>query len=85
MKKYISNSREQTVQIAKEFAKTVKKGDIICLNGDLGAGKTTFTQGLAVGLDIKETVNSPTFVIISEYLSGNLPLQRLKPDAQLTG
>lgn len=67
MKKYISNSREQTVQIAKEFAKTVKKGDIICLNGDLGAGKTAFVSGFAKGLEYKGYVSSPTFAIVNEY------------------
>ncbi len=67
VKKYISNSREQTVQIAKEFAKTVKKGDIICLNGDLGAGKTAFVSGFAKGLGYKGYVSSPTFAIVNEY------------------
>ena len=78
-------SFEDTIALGKHIGKKLRAGDVLLLEGDLGAGKTTFTQGLAVGLDVKETVNSPTFVIISEYLSGNLPLQRLKPDAQLTG
>lgn len=65
--KYISNSREKTAEIAEEFAKTVKKGDIICLNGELGAGKTAFTSGFAKGMGFCGYVSSPTFALINEY------------------
>lgn len=67
MKQYISNSRQQTEEIAKEFAKTIKRGDIVCLNGDLGAGKTAFTSGFAKGLGYDGYVSSPTFALINEY------------------
>lgn len=64
---FISNSRQETADIAKQFAKTVKAGDIICLNGDLGAGKTAFTSGFAAGLGYSGYVSSPTFALINEY------------------
>lgn len=65
--KYISNSCEETQKIAADFAKTLKGGDVICMRGGLGAGKTAFTQGLARGLNVKEPVTSPTFTIVNEY------------------
>ena len=71
--KYISNSYDETVKIASDFAKTLKAGDVLCLYGDLGAGKTAFVQGLAKGLNINELVTSPTFTIVNEY-EGTLPL-----------
>lgn len=71
--KYISNSYDETVKIASDFAKTLKAGDVLCLYGDLGAGKTAFVQGLAKGLNINELVTSPTFTIVNEY-DGTLPL-----------
>ncbi|GHI01666.1 tRNA (adenosine(37)-N6)-threonylcarbamoyltransferase complex ATPase subunit type 1 TsaE [Neobacillus kokaensis] len=69
-------SPEETSQFAKRLADHLQPGDIIALEGDLGAGKTTFTKGLAKGLDIKRTVNSPTFTIIKEY-KGRLPLYHM--------
>lgn len=71
--KVISNSAEQTMQIAKKYAETIKKPIVINLIGDLGAGKTTFCKGFAEGLGVKETVTSPTFTIMNEYM-GRLPL-----------
>ncbi|MBS4202320.1 tRNA (adenosine(37)-N6)-threonylcarbamoyltransferase complex ATPase subunit type 1 TsaE [Bacillus sp. FJAT-49732] len=68
-----SNSPEDTYAIAKNLGKLLQKNDILLLEGDLGAGKTTFTKGLAAGLEIKKNVNSPTFTIIKEY-NGRLPL-----------
>jgi tRNA threonylcarbamoyladenosine biosynthesis protein TsaE len=73
---YISNSTEQTKEFAMNLAKLLQPGDVIALEGDLGAGKTTFTKGLAEGLEIKKTVNSPTFTIIKEY-QGRLPLYHM--------
>lgn len=70
---YISNSYEETQKIATDFAKTLKKGDVLCMYGDLGVGKTAFVQGLAKGLEINEPITSPTFTIVNEY-SGTLPL-----------
>ena len=71
--KYISNSYEETQKIATDFAKTLKEGDVLCMYGDLGVGKTAFVQGLAKGLGIDEPITSPTFTIVNEY-SGTLPL-----------
>lgn len=70
---YISNSVEETKKIAADFAKTLKAGDVICMYGDLGAGKTAFAQGLARGMEIDAPVTSPTFTIVNEY-DGALPL-----------
>ena len=64
---FISNSREETANIAEKIAKDIKSGDIVCLNGDLGAGKTAFTSGFARGLGYKGYVQSPTFALINEY------------------
>ena len=71
--KYISESYEETLAIARSFAETLKAGDTVCLYGGLGAGKTAFVQGLAEGLGIGEPVTSPTFTIVNEYY-GRLPL-----------
>ena len=62
--KYISDSYEETLAIARSFAEKLKAGDTICLYGGLGAGKTAFVQGLAGGLGIDESVTSPTFTIV---------------------
>lgn len=71
---FISNSVEETLNFAKEFAKKLNGGEVITLNGDLGAGKTVFSKGIAKGLGVKETVVSPTFTIMCQYLSGRLNL-----------
>lgn len=73
---FISEKPEQTKQFAERLANMLKPGDVIALEGDLGAGKTTFTKGLAAGLGITRTVNSPTFTIIKEY-NGRLPLYHM--------
>ncbi|MFD2444214.1 tRNA (adenosine(37)-N6)-threonylcarbamoyltransferase complex ATPase subunit type 1 TsaE [Bacillus sp. CGMCC 1.16607] len=73
---YISNSSNETTDFAKHLAAKLKPGDVIALEGDLGAGKTTFTKGLAEGLGITKNVNSPTFTIIKEY-RGHLPLYHM--------
>ncbi|WLR44359.1 tRNA (adenosine(37)-N6)-threonylcarbamoyltransferase complex ATPase subunit type 1 TsaE [Bacillus carboniphilus] len=72
-----SNSAERTTLLAKTLAQLLQKGDVITLEGDLGAGKTAFTKGLAQGLNIERNVNSPTFTIIKEYLDGRLPLYHM--------
>lgn len=64
---YIVNSVEETWKLAEEFANELKPGDIVCLEGDLGAGKTTFTQGLAAHLGAKRAVTSPTFCLVVEH------------------
>ena len=63
----MSNRVESTVDFAKHLATLLQPGDVITLEGDLGAGKTAFTKGLALGLEIHRNVNSPTFTIIKEY------------------
>ena len=71
---YISNSPDETSKIASDFAKKLNKGDMITLDGDLGAGKTAFTRGVAAGLGIDDIVVSPTFTIVNEYRHGCIPL-----------
>lgn len=71
--KFLSHSAEETFAFAKRVADKLKGGEIILLNGDLGAGKTTFTKGLARALGVKETVTSPTFTYVKEY-DGRLTL-----------
>ena len=68
----ISNQRELE-KIAEKLGELVNSGDIICMVGDLGAGKTTFIQALAAGLGVEDCVTSPTFVLINEY-EGRIPL-----------
>ena len=75
MKKIISKSDKETFEFAEKYAKKLKGGEIIGLIGELGAGKTVFTKGLARGLGIKETITSPTFVIMKIYKSPNYKLQ----------
>ena len=67
-------SPEETFEFGKELGKQAKAGTVICLDGDLGVGKTVFTQGFAAGLGIEEPVNSPTFTILQIYEEGRLPL-----------
>ena len=68
------NSVEETQKFAFEFSKTIEMGSIISLNGDLGAGKTTFAQGFARGLGVKQHVGSPTFKLVSEYYGEKMKL-----------
>ncbi len=65
--KIISNCLTDTKKIAEKFATTLKKGDVVLLNGDLGSGKTTFTQFVFAALGVKDVVNSPTFSILKIY------------------
>ena len=71
---YESFSEEMTFNIGKELGKKADKGEIICLEGDLGVGKTVFTKGFAEGLDIEDNIDSPTFTIVQEYVEGRIPL-----------
>ena len=71
---YSSSSYEETRKIASEFAKILSPGDVVTLDGDLGAGKTAFTGGLAIGLGVDTHVTSPTFTIVNEYRSASFPL-----------
>ena len=72
--KMISRCEKDTFALAADVAKTLRAGDVILLHGELGAGKTTFTKGLAKALGIEETVTSPTFNYVKEYQGGRLPL-----------
>ena len=71
---YLTNSPAQTEAIGAALAKILAPGTVIAYRGDLGAGKTAFTRGLARGLGYKEPVTSPTYTIVNEYLGGRLPL-----------
>lgn len=71
---YETMSPAETFDLGKKLGSRAEPGMIICLNGDLGTGKTVFTQGFAAGLDITEPVSSPTFTIVQVYEEGRLPL-----------
>lgn len=71
---YKSNSELETFNIAKEFAKTLKGGEVVLLKGDLGAGKTAFTKGIAEEFGVQEIVTSPTFTILNEHYGKRLNL-----------
>ncbi len=71
-----SRSRDETLRIGAELGRRLQPGDALLLTGDLGAGKTTLTQGVAQGLDVAELPRSPTFVMAAEY-RGRLPLYHL--------
>ena len=71
---YITNSPAETEAVGAALAAVLQPGAVIAYRGDLGAGKTAFTRGLARGLGVKESVTSPTYTIVNEYLSGRMPL-----------
>ena len=71
---YITNSPRETEAVGVALARVLTPGAVIAYRGDLGAGKTAFTRGLARGLGVKESVTSPTYTIVNEYLSGSMPL-----------
>ena len=69
-----THSPEETEAVVRKLAAQLQPGDVLAYYGDLGAGKTAFTRGLASGLGVTEPVTSPTYTIVDEYLSGRLPL-----------
>ena len=71
---YITNSPAETEAIGAALGRILPAGTVIAYRGDLGAGKTAFTRGLARGLDYRDMVTSPTYTIVNEYLGGRLPL-----------
>lgn len=73
----ISKSTEETMKIAQKIMSKRFPNMVICLDGDLGNGKTVFTKGVAKALEINEIITSPTFTIIKEYLDGKLPLYHM--------
>ena len=72
--KYLTKSPEETEKLGEALGLRLQPGTVLAYRGDLGAGKTAFTRGLARGLGIEEPVTSPTYTIVNEYLSGRLPL-----------
>lgn len=64
----ITHSPDETIKFAEKLGKLLKKGDMIAFRGTLGAGKTTFTRGLAMGLGLPDCVSSPTFALVNEYI-----------------
>ena len=75
--KYTSRSEEDTLEIAENIESEKFPGMVICLNGELGSGKTVFVKGFANALEVKETITSPTFSLIKEYDDGELPLYHM--------
>jgi tRNA threonylcarbamoyladenosine biosynthesis protein TsaE len=75
--KITTHSEEETMEIAQNLESEKFPGMVICLNGELGSGKTLFVKGFAVGLGIAETITSPTFTIVKEYLDGEAPLYHM--------
>lgn len=71
---FLTNSPAETEAIGAALAKVLTPGTVIAYEGDLGAGKTAFTRGLARGLGCRDAVTSPTYTIVNEYLSGRMPL-----------
>ena len=71
---YISYSTEDTERFGQRLAACLRPGDVVAYRGDLGAGKTAFTRGIAQGLGVTERGTSPTYTIVNEYLSGRIPL-----------
>ena len=71
---FITNSPRETESVGEARGKVLQPGSILAYEGDLGAGKTAFTRGLARGLGATEQVTSPTYTIVNEYLSGRMPL-----------
>ena len=70
---YETYGAEETFRLGEEYGKNAHPGQVYTLKGDLGVGKTVFTQGFAAGLQIKEPVSSPTFTILQEYEEGRIP------------
>ena len=74
MIQYLTNSPAETEAVGAALGRCLQPGTVLAYKGDLGAGKTAFTRGLARGLGVKESVTSPTYTIVNEYLSGRCPL-----------
>lgn len=74
---YESNSTQETFAFAKQLAEHACAGEVYCLHGDLGVGKTVFSQGFAAGLGIAEPITSPTFTIVQEYDDGRVPFYHM--------
>ena len=75
--KVVTKSERETIELAENFEAEKFSGMVICLIGDLGSGKTLFTKGFAASLEIDETITSPSYTIIKEYYSGEMPLYHM--------
>ena len=73
-KEYISKSEEDTINFASQFASKLQLSNIIILSGDLGAGKTKFTQGILKYFNLENEISSPTFTIVNEYTDSTIPI-----------
>ncbi len=71
---FVTHSAAQTIEVGKRIGKKLRGGDIIAFKGGLGAGKTTITHGIALGMGLKDDVSSPTFAIVNEYIGERLSL-----------
>ena len=71
---FLTHSPGETEKLGEALALRLRPGDVVAYRGDLGAGKTAFTRGLAKGLGVREPVTSPTYTIVNEYTSGRMPL-----------
>ena len=76
MTELLSDSFENTLKIGEKIGRVLQAGDIICMEGDLGAGKTSMTKGIALALEIPDEITSPTYTLISEY-EGKCPLYHM--------
>ncbi len=72
-----TNSYEQTIELGKTIGDMLNVGDVVLLDGDLGAGKTTFTKGIGISLGVSRVINSPTFTIVKEYVGSKAKLYHL--------
>lgn len=82
---YLTKTDSETMAIAREFAQALKIGDVVCLYGDLGFGKTTFTKGIAEGLGISTRIISPTFTIVRDHGGlKHIDLYRIESERQLS-
>lgn len=72
MYKYISKSEEETINFAKKIASQLKKGDVVVLSGELGSGKTKFTEGILTYFGLENEISSPTFTIVNEYTTRDI-------------
>ena len=80
MRKCVVNNLDETRMLAERFAKTLKAGDVVLLNGDLGAGKTSFTQFVFKCMGVEQVVNSPTFAVLKSYTAKGVVLNHIDAD-----
>lgn len=77
MRTFTTENEQETIKIAEQLSKYLTPGMTLLLQGDLGAGKTTFTKGIGAGLGVKRIIKSPTYTIIREYTDGKIPLYHI--------